>query len=207
MTQAAELIAIRATGRRRRARLLGLAMAGAFLIGLAPGAAAGASAPAKAVSPARWSRQTCQALASYKSDVTKLEQSFTAKLKHPKSLGQIRSRFSTFLLDVTARTSKLVAALRGVGDPTVSNGSQVNVAIQNGFLQLRDDFHSLFTESQQIPTTDPAAFQAALQTLETNLNQAESQNQAFFHRASQFDSPELTRAFNAEPSCRPLRSS
>ena len=209
MTGAGNPIATRATERRHCARRLAAATAGTILIALAPAASAGASgasgAPAKTVSPASWSRQACQTLVSYERDVAKLEKSFTAKLKHPKTLEDIKSKFSAFLGDVAGRTDKLLASLRSVGDPKVSNGPQVSSAIQNGFLQLRDDFHSLFTESQQIPTTDPTAFRAALGTLQTNLTQAESQNQAFFHRASQFDSPELSQAFKHESACRPLK--
>jgi hypothetical protein len=210
MTGALDAIAVRAAPRRAWARLLAAAAAGTVLVALGPAASAGASgvtgAPTKTVPAGSWSRQVCQALTTYKNEVGKIEKNFTAKLKHPKSLDEVKSKFSAFLQLVVSRTDKLIASLRRVGEPKVPSGPDITVAIQNGFLQLRDNFRALFTESQQIPTTDATAFRTAFATLQTNLSGAETDNQAFFRRASRFDSPELSRAFNGQAACKPFKS-
>jgi hypothetical protein len=162
--------------------------------------------PVKASSPTAWSGQVCQALTTYKDDVGKLDKSFEAKVRRSKTLGDIKSRFTTFLRDVATRTDKMLGQLRKAGIPDAPEGAQVAVAIQNGMLQLRDAFERLVNESRQLPTGSPADFQTAFRTLQGHITDSESQNQAVFRQASGFSSPSLERAFRSQAACKRLRS-
>jgi hypothetical protein len=189
-------------------RAVGAAVgAGALIAVLASGSAFGAqgsSVAAASVSPAKWSGAVCSALVSYKNDAAKLEKIFEANIKNPKSLPDVKAKFTTFLKDNVSRANKLIAALQKAGTPKAPMGGQFASAIRAGFVQLRDGFKSLVSSAQTVPTASVSDFESAFNTLQSQLNTLETQNQSTFQAADQFSSPQLNTAFTAQKSCQAL---
>lgn len=198
-------------GRVSRARRAVGAVIGASVVVavLASGTAFGAqgsSVGAATVSPAKWSGQVCTALVSYKTDAAKLEKAFEAGIKNPKSLAEVKTKFTTFLKSNVSRANKLIAALGQAGTPKAPMGAQFAAAIKAGFVQLRDGFKSLVGSAQSVPTASVSDFESAFNTLQSQLNTLETQNQTTFQAANQFSSAQLNTAFQAQKSCKALNA-
>jgi len=196
----------RPLSRARRAIGGGVA-AGVLIAVLASGTAFGAqgsSVSAATVSPSQWSGSVCSALVSYKNDAAKLEKTFESSIKNPKSLSQVKSKFTTFLNANVSRANKLIASLKSAGTPKTPMGAQFASAIQAGFVQLRDGFKGLVSNAKSVPTTSVSDFESAFNTLQGDLNTLETQNQSTFQAANQFASPQLNAAFTAQKSCQTL---
>ena len=191
-------------------RAIGTTVAvGVLIAALASGtafAAQGSSVAAGSVSPSTWSGNVCAALGSYKSDAAKLEKSFEAAIKNPKSLTEVRTKFTKFLNDNVTRADKLVAQLKKAGTPKAPSGAQFASAISAGFVQLRDGFKALVPSAQSVPTSSVSAFESAFNMLQTQLNTLETQNQSTFQQADQFSSAPLNTAFQKQKACKALNS-
>jgi len=198
--------------RRRPARRAGRAIGGSLAAGalvavLASGTAFGAqgtSVSGATVSPSQWSGTVCKALVSYKNDAAKLEKSFESSIKNPKSLTEVKTKFTTFLNANVSRANKLIASLKSAGTPKTPMGAQFASAIQAGFVQLKDGFKSLVSNAKSVPTGSVSDFESAFNTLQSDLNNLETQNQSTFQAANQFASPQLNSAFTGQKSCQSL---
>ena len=193
---------------RRTRRAIGAETGATVLVAvLASGTAFGAqgsSVAAATVSPGQWSGQVCSALVSYKNDAAKLEKTFEANIKNPKSLTEVKTKFTAFLKANVTRANTLIADLQKAGTPKAPMGGQFASAIKAGFVQLRDGFKSLVGNAQSVPTGSVSDFESAFNTLQGQLNTLETQNQSTFQAADQFSSSQLNTAFQAQKSCKSL---
>jgi hypothetical protein len=196
---------------RRARRAVGAVVGASVLVAvLASGtavAAQGSSVTAETVSPAKWSANVCTALVSYKNDAAKLEKAFEANIKNPKSLSEVKTKFTKFLNDNVSRANQLIASLKKAGTPNAPQGAQFASAIKAGFVQLHDGFQSLVGNAKSVPTGSVSDFESAFNTLQSQLNDLETRNQTTFQAADQFSSPQLNAAFQGQKSCKALSNS
>jgi hypothetical protein len=196
--------------RRIRTRLVrwSLATTGVctLTVALAVGtASAGPSIPA-ATSPVAWSGTVCQALNSFQTDIKKLDQNFAKATQNSKSLANIKAKYLTFLQSNAARTARLVTVLKKAGNPAAPNGAQFASAIQAGYVDLRAGFVSLVTDVRALPTDTLSSFKTAFGAVQTKIQGLETQNQAAFNGASQFQSQAINDAFSKVAACKKLNS-
>jgi len=173
---------------------------------LGVGTGLGALTATTTVSPSKWSGTVCTALVSYKNDAAKLEKAFEKSIKNPKSLSEVKAKFTAFLKLNVARANKLVGQLKKAGTPSTPNGGDFANAITAGFVQLRDGFKGLVPTAQAVPTDSASNFESAFQALESNLNDLQTANQGTFQQADQFASPALNSAFQNQKACQSLNN-
>ncbi len=171
------------------------------------GAASAAPAVPAASSPVTWSGNVCQALNSFQHDIQSLDQKFTKATQNDKSLANIKARYVGFLQSNVSRTTKLVNALQKAGAPAAPNGVQFADAIRAGYVNLHDGFNSLVTDAKALPTDTVGNFQTAFAAVQAKIQGLETNNQAAFNGANQFQSQAVNDAFAQLAVCKKLNSS
>ncbi len=193
---------IRATGRM-------LAAAGVCSLAMTLGVGSASAAPGipATASPVSWSGNVCQALGSFQTDIKNSDQTFSKTTQRSKSLATIKAKYLSFLQSNVNRTSQLITALRKAGVPAAPNGAQFAAAIQAGYVNLRDGFSSLVGDAKGLPTDTTDNFKAAFAVVQTKIQTLETQNQAAFSSADQFQSQVINDAFTKVAACKKLNSS
>ncbi len=161
--------------------------------------ACGGSSSSSGTSPAAYVKSICNAVGPFEKDVQ--TRSTSLNLGKIKSAAEGKTALQGFLSAVAADTDTAVSKLKAAGSPDVSNGKQISTAIVGAFTQLKTALGSAASQAGSLPTTSPAAFKTAANTLGTNVRTSMS---GIGSSLSGLKSPALESAAKKEPACQHL---
>jgi hypothetical protein len=170
---------------------------GVLVVSLALTACGGSSS--SGVTPAAYVKSICQAVGPFEKDVQ--ARSSQLDLSTIKSAAEGKQALQKFLDAVVADTDQAINKLKAAGAPSVNNGKQISTAIVTAFTQLKGALGQAATSANNLPTSSPAAFKAAANSLGTNVRSSMSNIGAGL---SGLKSPDLESAAKKEAACQTL---
>ena len=165
-------------GHRHRLLTVGVLAGTAALVGAGFPAN---NAPAKEVSPEKWTRSVCTSLGDWAADLAAAQEDVDPS---ETDLDRKQDDLVAYLEEVTDATDALMKRLRKAGTPDVKNGKGVTGAFRKGFAQARHTFEDDVLEIQE-------AIRSGADDIAATFDKADEK----------YYVPELDEAFAAEPSC------
>lgn len=118
------------------------------------------------------------------------------------NLEQVRDEFVDFFDQVIQRTERMLGRVEDAGTPAVENGEAIAEDLHGTLEPIQGVFEDARDEAANLPTDDPAAFQAgATRVGETVQQEAGEISDAFDRLEREHDVPELDQAFEEEDAC------
>ena len=151
------------------------------------------------VSAGAYVKSICQAIGPFEKDVQ--SRSSALDLSSITSPAQGKKALQDFLSAIVADTEKAVNQLKAAGAPDVNNGKQISGAIVNAFTEVKTALNQAKTQAGSLPTTSPAAFKAAAQTIGTGIRTSMSN---IGNSLSNLKSTDLENAAKKEAACTSL---
>lgn len=156
------------------------------------GSGSGSSGPTAAA----YVKSICQAIGPFEKNVQ--SRSKALNLSNIKTPADGKKALQRFLNAVAADTDTAVNKLKAAGVPNTNNGKQVSTAIVGAFTQLKSALSKAATQAGNLPTTSPAAFQSAAQSLGSTVSSSMS---GISGSLNNLKTPDLERAAKKEPTC------
>ncbi len=151
------------------------------------------------VSAGSYVKSICQAIGPFEKDVQ--SRSSALDLSSITSAAQGKKALQDFLSAIVADTDQAVQKLKAAGSPDVNNGKKISGAIVNAFSEVKTALSQAKDQAGNLPTTSPAAFKAAAQTIGTGIRTSMSN---IGNSLSNLKSTELENAAKKEPACTSL---
>jgi hypothetical protein len=128
------------------------------------GIATASAFDAKTVSVTQWSGSVCTSFRGWEAQLKKL-----GSTREPANPAAGKAAITRFLNGALKATNKLVEQVPSLGVPNVPNGNAIAAAFANATRSLDRAYASARTNAMALPTSDPAAFATAAQTLASQL--------------------------------------
>jgi hypothetical protein len=151
------------------------------------------------VSAGSYVKSICQAIGPFEKDVQ--SRSSALDLSTITSPAQGKKALQDFLAAIVADTDKAVQQLKAAGSPNVNNGKKISDAIVSAFTQVKTALSGAESQAGSLPTTSPAAFKAAAQSIGTGIRTSMS---TIGNSLSNLKSADLETAAKKEPACTTL---
>jgi hypothetical protein len=151
------------------------------------------------VSAGDYVKSICNAIGPFEKDVA--SRSSALNLSNITSATQGKKALQDFLAAIVDDTQKAVDKLKSAGTPNVNNGKKISNAIVSAFSQVKGALTQAKAQAASLPTTDPAAFKNAAQSLGTGIRTSMSNIGASL---TNLKSPELESAAKKEQACSSL---
>ena len=162
-------------------------------------AACGGSSSSSGVSASSYVKSICQAIGPFEKDVQ--SRSSALDLSSITSAAAGKKALQGFLAAIVADTDKAVQQLKAAGAPNVTNGEKISGAIVSAFTQVKTALSQAETQAGNLPTSSPAAFKAAAQTIGTGIRTSMSN---IGNSLSNLKSADLETAAKKEAACTTL---
>lgn len=162
------------------------------------------SSGSASVSAGAYVKSLCTAIAPFEQDFQARSASFKAQLPAARTAAQGKSEFQGFFSAVAADAAAVVKGLKEAGTPKVANGMVVATGIANAFSQLHDSLSTGASQASSLPTSSPAAFRTAAQSLVRGIS---SSANAINSSLASLKSPALVKTQASEPACKLLTPS
>jgi hypothetical protein len=162
-------------------------------------AACGGSSSSSGVSAGSYVKSICQAIGPFEKDVQ--SRSSALDLSSITSAAAGKKALQGFLAAIVADTDKAVQQLKAAGSPDVTNGEKISGAIVGAFSQVKTALSQAETQAGNLPTTSPAAFKAAAQSIGTGIRTSMS---SIGNSLSNLKSADLENAAKKEQACTSL---
>jgi hypothetical protein len=152
--------------------------------------------------PGEWVADVCGAVTSWVDGVQEESTALGETAQDAEDLEQARDQFVDFFDQVIDRTDRMLAEIDEAGTPAVEEGEAIAEDLRSTLAPIQDAFEDARAEAEELPTDDPAAFQAgATQIGESVQEEAQAIGRAFDELERQYDVPELDEAFEDEEAC------
>jgi hypothetical protein len=166
-------------------------------------AACGSSASSSSgVTAAAYVKSACSAIATWKNDVAGDVSKLQTATGTAKTMARGKAEFVVFVTSLVAATRKAATGLVSAGVPNVKDGKQSARTLSQAFNQASTSLAGTIAEAKAIPTTNAAAYQAALSGVsdqfKSSLNNLAS--------ASPKRNDQLRVAAAKDPTCKALNS-
>jgi hypothetical protein len=161
----------------------------------ASGSASPSATQSAGLSASEYVVAVCGAFQDYADAVKQRQGSFTPT---GSDIATVKQSWLDFLDGMITDTQALVTKIDALGVPDVSDGQAAASTLKADFSTLQSELQKLRDQSADLPTTSPAAFQAAFSPL---LKQFQTDMQGFGQDLNQFSGDALDQAFSAAPEC------
>ena len=164
-------------------------------------AGCGSSSSSSGVSAGAYVKSVCTAIGPFEQSVASHVSALNpATLTNP---AQGKTTLQNFLASVVMDSDKAVNELKAAGTPNVANGKAIATGIVSAFSQLKGALTQASSQASTLPTSSPAAFKTAANTLasgiQTSLNGIGSSLGGLKNK-------DLETAAAKEPTCKSLAS-
>jgi hypothetical protein len=157
------------------------------------------------VEPEAWAADVCGSVGTWLEDVQKRSGEIGKTAEQAESLEEVKREFIAFFEGVTTRTDELLTEIDGAGTPDVEEGEAIAQDLQDSIRPLRDALVDAREQAENLPTDDQQAFAEQAVAAGQTVERAGTDVQNAFERLdSEYDAPELQRAFEEEQACAEL---
>jgi hypothetical protein len=181
-----------------------LAVTAVCVLLVIPAGCGGSSSPPK-VSASAYVGSVCTALSglvsSLKGRVAQIKQ--TASLGATRTPAQAKAQIVSLFALAIADSLRAIDQIKAAGVPNVSNGQQISSGLVAAFNAVKSALAKTQAQANQLPTSDPTTFQAAVSLLGPSLQASLAAGQAGFQG---LNSPALSSAANSSPACQRLKA-
>jgi hypothetical protein len=185
-----------------RTAFTALAAAAAFAAAGCGGGDGGASGGAD---PEQYAADVCGAIANWQKELQSGATSMQSKLGAASSPADVKTQLVAFMETATNATDDMVAKVKEAGPPDVEDGEALQADLEQGLAAAQTAFAAARDDAKNLPTDNPAAFQAEAQKLGSTLSEEGTKiGQTFNGLSTKYDSQDLNQAFDKEPACKSL---
>jgi hypothetical protein len=157
------------------------------------------------VEPDAWAADVCGSVGTWLDDVQKRSGEIGKTAEQADSLEEVKREFIAFFEGVTGRTDEMLAEIEAAGAPDVDEGEAIAQDLQDSIRPLRDALVDAREQAEDLPTDDQQAFAEQAVAAGQTVEKAGTDVQTAFERLdSEYDAPELQRAFEEEQACAKL---
>lgn len=184
-----------------------LAVTASLLLVLAlSGVAAGATQTA---TPKKWISVFCGSVLTWehtvKGNTTKLNKTFaTLKSAGKANIPTVKGKLVTYLNGIVKSTNTMVADIKHVGAPNVTNGAKLQNAVVSAFALVQKAFSQTLTSAKKLPTNSVTGFRNKALSLAKTLQSDANRITAAFVPVQKYSTKELNDAAKADPACSKL---
>jgi hypothetical protein len=171
----------------------GLALIGTIVLLAGCGGASSSSG----VTPTAYVKSICSAIGPFEKDVE--SRSGALNVATIQSATQGKTALIGFLNAIAADSHTALSQLKSAGAPNVSGGRKIASAVVSAFGQLDTALGKAATQAKALPTSTPAAFKSAANSLSTSVKNSVSGIGASL---GGLKSPTLQKAASKEPACK-----
>ena len=169
---------------------------------LLAGGCGGSSATAK-VKPTAYFTSVCGAVGDWVTSVKARESALVEGLPSLSSAVQGRRALQGFVADVITATHRAQTRVKAAGVPNLSDGRRVASTLRNAFDRIDGVLARAQSQTNHLPTSNPAAFSAAATQMGSSVQQALT---SIGSGLSSELSPTVDKASSQIPACRSLKS-
>jgi hypothetical protein len=149
-----------------------------------------------------WVADVCSAVGSWVEGIQEEGTALGESAQGAENLQQARGQFVDFFDQVIARTERMLRQVGDAGAPAVEDGDAIAEDLHSALEPIQGVFEDARGDAANLPTDDPAAFQAgATEIGETVQREAAEIGEAFDRLEREYDVPELDEAFDEEEAC------
>jgi hypothetical protein len=160
---------------------------------------------ASGADPEQYAADVCGAISDWQRELQTSATTMQSKLGAGSSPADVKTELVAFMEGATKSTDDMLAKVKEAGPPAVEDGEALQRDLEQGLGDAQKAFAQARDRAKELPTDDRAAFQREATALGTTLNQEGSRiGQTFNGLSTKYESEELDRAFDNEPSCRNL---
>ncbi len=146
----------------------------------------------------------CTAFSTWVQDIQQRNQTLTSALNPQSTPAEGKEQLQVFLDSIIQDTDKLIGSVQAAGVPDVEGGQAAATQIRAAAAQAKTSFENAREQVDQLPTDDPAGFQAGAQQVGSQIGSSLSGLGEELRNRSQ--SEEIRQAFQDSPTCARLRS-
>ncbi len=175
-----------------------------LLVGTACGGGSSDSA-SKPVDVALYAGAVCTALSVWDQQLESASAVLAQRTNTENDLTKVRAEFISFFGGAIDETDGMLADIEAAGVPDVDNGEKVAAAVLKSLRVFRPILVEARAKAKTLPVDDEQLFTTQTQTLGTRFGFERSGLATLFEAVGeQYKTPELTRAANADATCRAL---
>lgn len=137
---------------------------------LAAAAGCGSSSSSSGKSPQAWVKSVCDAVVPFKNDITTREKALSnAANASGGNLSTVKQEFEQFLTSVASDSNAVTVKLAAAGNPSVTNGKQIESKLVSAMRTLTATFQRAQTQASGLSTSSPTAFASGAQQIGTTI--------------------------------------
>ena len=188
---------------RMRRLTVSLLAAGCLLLGTACGGSSDAGS--KPVDAALYAGAVCTALSVWDQQLESASAVLAQRTNTENDLTKVRTEFVSFFGGAIDETDAMLVSVEAAGIPDVNNGDKVAAGVLKSLRVFRPILVEAQAKARKLPVGDEQLFTTQAQTLGTRFGFERSGLAALFETVgADYGAPELTRAANADATCRAL---
>lgn len=178
-----------------------------LLVSVLAASTLGAAAfPTKTVPPSEYAESICTSSRDWARQITELEAVYDQAIAGAPDLGTKKALAVDFVEDAIETTRSLVRRTDKAGTPDARRGKLVARIFTSGYRDVPENFDDVLEAARDLPASDQAGFDAALNELDAALDDATDEFGETIEDASNEFSRELRTAFMATPACLELHA-
>jgi hypothetical protein len=155
--------------------------------------------------PEQFAADVCGAISDWQQELQTSASTMQSKLSAESTPADVKTQLVAFMEGATKSTDAMLAKVKEAGPPAVEDGEALQRDLEQGLSNAQRAFAQARDRVKTLPTGDRAAFQRGASALGATLNEEGRKiGQTFNGLSEKYDSEELNRAFENEPSCRSL---
>jgi hypothetical protein len=163
------------------------------------------SSDAEPVGAALYTHAVCTALSAWEQHLESASAVLAQRTNTATSLTRVRTEFVTFFGGAIGRTDGMLTAVEEAGVPDVNNGEKVAAALLRSLHGFRPILVEARAKARRLPVGDEQLFTTQAQTLGAPFGAERAKLATLFETlGKRFGAPELTRAADADATCREL---